>query len=201
MPLGAFKAALMGTAGVSTEGDVVLLSTQTASDAATVSITSGIDSTYGEYIIKVYAMNPAVADKYFSFQGSIDGGSNYNVAMTTTFFLSSHYENDGATDLTYNANDQAQGTAFQPLNLNLNNQANDLMVGELHLFNPSSTTYVKHFISRWSGVTAVAGSEPKGANQHSFVAGYFNTTDNIDALQFKMQSGNFDGKIKMWGVK
>ena len=202
MPLGAFKAALMGTAGVSTTGDVVLLSTQTASNAATVSITSGIDSTYGEYIIKVYAMNPATNDTHFSFQGSIDGGSNYNVAITSTFFLSSHYENDSATDLTYNTgNDQAQGTGFQNVNLNLNSQADDCLVGELHLFNPSSTTYVKHFTSKWSGVTSVAAGEPKGANQHSFVAGYFNTTDNIDALQFKMASGNFDAKIKMWGVK
>ena len=83
MPLGAFKAALMGTAGVST-GDVVLLSTTTASNAASVSITSGIDSTYGEYIFKFYNMNPANDNVLFAVQFNASGGSNYDETITSS---------------------------------------------------------------------------------------------------------------------
>ena len=193
MPLGAFKAALMGTAGVST-ADVVLLSTTTASDDATVSITSGIDSTYGEYIFKFYNMLPVVGGTEFTFQVSIDGGSNYNVTATTTSF-NTFNSGAGSTGLEYiDASDQAQGTAFQQVTPNIGTAASDGMSGELHLFNPSSTTYVKHFYGRISHYhsSSIAGDY--------FFAGYINDTTAIDEIQFKMSSGNFDGVIQLYGI-
>ena len=197
MPLGAFKAALMGSAGVST-GSVVLLHDTDYSNAATASITSGIDSTYGEYIFRFYNVNPATDNVFFEFQGSIDGGSNYNVTATTSAFRAHHDEADSSTGLVVDATqDRAQQTTFIPLTAGgLGNGADESASGELHLFNPSSTTYVKHFYSR--------GNTYHTSNffYDFFMAGYFNDgDDDINAVQFKMSSGNFDGTIKMWGVK
>jgi hypothetical protein len=198
MPLGAFKAALMGTAGVSTEGDVVLLSTQTASGADEIDFSSGIDSTYGEYIFKFYNINPATDDTNFTFQVNATDGADYNdSAITSTFFTSTRDEagNVATTPAIQAGLDQAQGTAFQNLTDAQGNGADESSAGVLHIFNPSSTTYVKHFIGKM-----VAYLENDGV-QVSYSAGYINDATAIDDVRFKMSSGAFDGKIKMWGVK
>jgi len=195
MPLGANKAAIMGVAGVST-GDVVLLSSQTASGDASISFTSGITSTYGEYIFKFYNMAPATNGADFRFQANASGQSGYNETMTTTFFRGEHYENNSIAVLGYlTGYDQAQGTGFQQIGVDVGADADQSCAGELHLFNPSSTTYVKHFYSRLSS------SASSDYLLDNFSAGYFNVTAAIDDVQFKMTSGNFDGTIKMWGVK
>ena len=197
MPLGAFKAALMGTAGVST-ADVVLLGTVTASGSASLAFTSGITSTYGEYIFKFYNIHPATdGASGFQFQVSIDGGSNYNVACTSTFWRTNHMENGSAQEYEYNADyDLAQGTGYQGLETNVGNDNDQSCSGELHLFNPASTTYVKHFYAQ------VGTIQSNDSMSNATPAGYFNTTSAVNAISFKMGSGNIDaGKIKMWGVK
>ena len=197
MPLGAFKAALMGTAGVSAGASVVLLSSQTATSESTVSFTSGITSAYGEYIFKFYNIGPETDEAEFTFNGSIDSGSNYNVTKTSSFFQANHKEDDANTEFTYETGeDHAEATEFQTLARNLGSAADESGAGELHLFNPASTTYTKHFYSR---VVDYGGGVPR--NWDNYAAGYFNTTSAIDAVQFKMSAGDFDGTIKMWGVK
>jgi len=184
----------MGVAGVST-ADVVLLYDTDHSNATTVSITSGIDSTYGEYIFKFYKINPATDAAVFEFQVNAAGESGYNETMTTTFWYAYHAEDNSAADIGYvTSRDQAEGTAFQALATSLNNDADGCAAGELHIFNPSSTTFVKHFYSRMAMMHA-----ENIADMHA--AGYINVTAAIDEIQFKMSSGNFDGTIKMWGVK
>jgi hypothetical protein len=177
-------------------GDVVLLSTQTASDSATLDFTSGITSTYGEYIFKFYNINPATDNVQFSFQVNATDGADYNdSAITSTFFTAWHNENDSNQALGYTAaSDQAEGAAFQTLFYSLGNGSDESAAGELHIFNPSSTTYVKHFYSRIFGM----GDSPMA--EDAFAAGYINDTTAIDDIQFKMDSGNFDGTIKMYGV-
>jgi hypothetical protein len=176
--------------------DMVLLSTQTASDSASISFTSGIDSTYKEYIFKFYNINPATNSQHFGFQVNASGESGYNETITSTFFRAYNFENDAARALDYlTATDQAQGTAAQQLFTSAGNDADKSCVGELHLFNPAGTTYVKHFY----GTTQ--GCQDGAVTQNEFAAGYINVTAAIDDIQFKMSSGNFDGKIKMWGVK
>ena len=198
MPLVAHKAAIMGVAGTSAAGDVVLLLSQTASGDASISFTSGIDSTYGEYIFKFYNINPGTNNEALEFQGSIDGGSNYNVTMTTSFFYTHHQEDGTDGALAYSASDdQAQGTAFQRLTADICSDADGSAVGELHLFNPSSTTYVKHFYV----TSQTMNGDATSYSEQQFFGGYFNTTDNIDAIQFKIDAGVMDGTIKMWGVK
>ena len=196
MPLGANKAAIMGVAGVST-ADVVLLSTQTASNSASLSFTSDITSTYGEYIFKFYNINPATDAQQFTFNLSTDGGSNYNVTKTSTAFMARHRESDASASLGYfTAEDIAQGTGYQSISIKgVGNDADASVAGELHLFNPSSTTYIKHFYSRMNSL-----QEDNEATD-GFSAGYVNSTSAVNAVTFKMQSGNFDSKIKMWGVK
>jgi hypothetical protein len=196
MPLGAFKSALMGTAGVST-ADVVLLSSQTASSSASIDFTSGITSTYGEYIFKFYNIHPATDNADFTFQANATDSTSYDETMTTTFVRADHNEADDQAYLQYYVHaDQAQGTAYQTLALDPGNDNDQSVSGELHLFNPASTTYVKHFIAR---ISTYQGSD---FIRDAHVAGYINTTTAIDDVQFKMASGNIDaGTIKMWGVK
>ena len=197
MPLGAFKAALMGTAGVSTE-NVVLLSTQTASNSATISFTSDITSTYREYIFKFYNIHP-VSHEEFTFNGSTDGGSNYNVTKTSASTSAYHAEDGSGADVYYvTSGDLQQSTAFQQVAGAIYTDNDSSMVGTLHIFNPSDTTFATHFMA---DTQRMDYSDPLHYTNRWLVAGYFNTTSAIDAFQFKMTSGNFDGKIKMWGVK
>ena len=179
-------------------GAMTLLSTQTASSSSTISFTSGIDSTYDEYVFKFYDIHPATDGAKFEFNLSADTGSNYNVTKTTTNFLAQHNESGTTTEFTYDGgNDLAQGTGFQRLIGGASNGADNdqSFVGTLHLFNPSSTTFVKHFMSRTNTI-----SNGDFSNS-SFIAGYGNTTSAVDAVQFKMSSGNIDsGVIKLYGI-
>ena len=177
-------------------GIPTLISTATASNASSVDITSGIDSTYDEYMFVFTDITPATNETSFGFQVNATDGADYNdSAITSTLFMAYHQEDDGAAALTYQAGyDQAQGTAYQPLCISIANDADAGAAGELHLFNPASTTYVKHFYSR------LQVTESSRADD-AFVAGYINDTTAIDDISFKMASGNFDGTIKMWGVK
>ena len=195
MPLGAHKVALFGVAGVST-GDVVLLSTQTASDSSSLDFTSEITSTYGEYIFKFYNINAATDETEFTFQCNATDSTSYDETITSTVIRTYQQEDDSGAALSYlTGSDQAQGTAYQDIAINIGNAADESLAGEFHLFNPSSTTYVKHFYSR-----SVSQQYAPTAGEHQ-IAGYINTTTAIDDIQFKMSSGNFDGTIKMWGVK
>ena len=178
-------------------GSLNLISTQTASSSSTISFTSGIDSTYDEYVFKFYDIHAATDSVDFVFNLSADSGSNYNVTKTSSYFRAWHSEAGDDTNLRYETgSDLAQGTGFQSLtNSDLGNGNDESCVGTLHLFNPSSTTFVKHFIA----TTNTYHSADYTFN--SFIAGYANTTSAIDAVQFKMDSGNIDsGTIKLYGV-
>jgi len=179
-------------------GALILLSTQTASSSASIEFTSGIDSTYDSYVFKfINIHSSADSGVGFYFNGSTDGGSNYNVTKTTTFFRTYHNEADTLTTLSYETGDDlAQSTADQALIVGLGNQNDENAVGTLQIFNPSSTTFVKHFIS--TGQLNNNGD----FSVESFVAGYFNTTSAINAVKFYLSSANIDdGIIKMYGVK
>ncbi len=172
-----------------------LISTQTASSSSTISFTSGIDDSYDEYVFKFYNIHPATNNTEFQFNMSTDSGSNYNVTKTTTTFNAHHNESDSATNLLYDTNaDIAQGTGFQLLAGACGGDNDQCINGTLHLFSPSSTTFVKHFISR------VAGFHESDYAFDFFTAGYGNTTSAIDAVQFKFDSGTFDGVIKLYGI-
>ena len=178
-------------------GNQILLSTQTASASASISFTSGIDSTYDIYQFEFISMHPATNDVQFQFNLSTDGGSNYNVTKTTTYFNAYHNEGDTVTSLAYDPSyDLAQGTGFQTLSLGTGNDTDESTSGILHLFNPSSTTYVKHFISNTNSY------QHNNYILNNYSAGYGNTTSVINAIKFQFSSGNIDaGTIKMYGIK
>jgi hypothetical protein len=182
--------------------NLILISTQTASNSSSLAFTTGLDSTYDEYQFKFINIHPATNNVGFLFNMSTDSGSNYNVTKTTTSFGAYHNEADTATVLTYNTDtDLAQSTSFQPLAFysTLSNDNDSNISGSLSLFNPSSTTYVKHFISNSNSVNYDASGN---FDVNSYIAGYGNTTSAINAIQFKFSSGNIDdGIIKMYGVK
>ena len=187
---------------ISSLGSMVFIKKLTASSSATLSFVDGsngvvLDDTYKEYIFTFKDIHPGTQSK-FSFNGSIDSGSNYNVTKTSTIFVSAHNEADSDTALTYRtADDLAQSTGFQNF-LSYGDNATDndsCLAGTLHLFNPSSTTFVKHFIARTNS------HDPTDYSIDSYVAGYMNTTSSIDAVQFKMSSGNIDaGDICLYGI-
>jgi len=179
-------------------GSLNLISTQTASSSSTISFTSGIDSTYKEYIFKFYDIHPSLdgGNADFQFNMSIDSGSNYNVTKTTTGFYAYHNEAGSSAGTDYEASyDLAQGTGFQFLGADIGNDNDQCLAGTLHLFNPSSTTFVKHFI--FVGNRCVSSD----LTANDYFAGYGNTTSAVDAIQFKMAGGTIDsGVIKLYGV-
>ena len=178
-------------------GSLTHIATQTASSSASLSFTSGIDSTYKEYIFYFVNIHPATDSVKFQVNFR-DGGSDYDSMKTTTHWRSVHYE-DGSTaaEITYlTATDLANGTGSQSIAQNIGNDNDQSASGSLMLFDPSSTTFVKHFVSR------VNCSGNANYSQEIFAAGYCNTTTAIDGVQFAFQSGNIDsGTIKMYGVK
>jgi|8_EtaG_2_1085327.scaffolds.fasta_scaffold145015_2 hypothetical protein len=176
-------------------GKLTLISSATASGASSVEFTSGIDSTYDEYVFYFVDINPATDDKYFTFQVNASGGSGFNETMTTTWFDANHLESGASGAVSYGAwADQAQGTGYQYLTESVGNGADECCAGELHLFSPSSTSKVKHFYSKFNTYRHSSGSN------NTFVAGYINTTSAIDEISFKQSSGNFDGNIYLYGV-
>ncbi len=176
---------------------LVLISEQTASSSATIDFTSDIDSTYKEYVFKFINIHPATDSVSFHFQSSTDGGSNYNVTTTSTTFNGAHSEDDTTVaSLAYvTSTDQAQGTSYQFINGSVGNDNDQSVSGTLHLFDPSSTTFVKHYMIRSQALVA------SDQSVDFYTAGYFNTTSAINAISFKFSSGNIDsGTIKMYGV-
>jgi hypothetical protein len=176
-------------------GNLVHIQSQTASNSASISFTTGINSTYKEYQFYFIDVHPRTDAAHFEFNMSTDSGSNYNVTKTSTYFRANHDEIDTDTFLAYSTGgDLAQSTAFQRLQNDIGNGADESLAGSMSLFNPASTTYVKHFIS-----TSNAYFD-SNYTQNVFVAGYGNTTSAINAVRFQMSSGNFDGTIAMFGV-
>ena len=177
-------------------GIMNLISTQTASSSSTISFTSGIDSTYDEYVFKFIDIHPSYDSGKFSFNMSVDGGSNYNVAKTTTCFEAYHYEDDSSTVFNYaGGGDLAQGTGDQNILRGVGADNDQSGCATMHLFNPSSTTFVKHFLIRASRSQSIDYAAD------NFFAWYINSTSAVNAVQFKMSSGNIDSVvIKLYGV-
>jgi len=176
-------------------GNMVLLSTQTASGDASISFTSGIDSTYKEYMFVFNNIHPATDNVDFTFNGSTDGGSNYNVTKTSAGGRAAHRENDTDAFLQYADGLLAQSTSYERITQANGNDNDQSVSGYLHLFEPSSTTFVKHYILRANNAVYVDMSDER------FTGGYFNTTSAVDAIDFKMSSGNIDaGTIQMFGI-
>ena len=185
-------------------GSMVFIKKQTASSSSTIDFVDGtsdvvLDDTYKEYLFTFNNIHPSSDGNRFLFQGSTNTGTGYGVNITSTFFKAFHDEGDSSTGVSYDANnDLAQSTSFQQLNLDADLGADNdqSLSGTLHLFNPSSTTFVKHFIAttnfNHSGDYTI----------QCFIAGYFNTTSAVDAIQFKMNSNNIDaGDICLYGIK
>ena len=178
------------------------IKTLTASSSSTLSFVDGssdvvLDSTYPIYLFKFISCHPSDDEAALMFNMSADTGSNYNVTKTTTMFRAYNHETDDYTALQYlTSQDLAQGTGDATIGYGVGNDNDQSLVGELYLFNPSSTTFVKHF-----NIDAdVIHASDLSLRQVS--AGYCNVTAAIDAVQFSMSSGNIDaGTIKLYGIK
>ena len=181
-------------------GALVHIKTLTASSSGTLSFVDGssdvvLDNTYRTYIFKFINIHSSSDDNQFSFNFSADTGSNYNVTKTTTHFYALHTEAGSNAFSYYAGGDLAQGTGFQITTAESGADNDECDCGELYLFNPSSTTFTKHFMCTMNET----GATPRASN--NFIAGYGNTTSAIDAVQFKMSSGNIDsGTIKLYGI-
>ena len=177
-------------------GSMTLLQTQTASSSASVEFTTGIDSTYDVYKFVVLNAHANTDFVGLNFTGSTNAGSSYGVTKTTTAFNARHTEDGTGSGLAYNTNgDLAQSTSSQRFIMYaMGNGADENVCGEMYLYNPSSTTFVKHFM-----IKSIQNDKDNQAD-NSFFAGYFNTTSAINAIKFEITSGTFDGVIKLYGV-
>ena len=178
-------------------GDMNLITTNTiSSGVSSSSFTSGIDSTYDTYLFKFISIHGATENILFTFNLSVDGGSNYNVTKTSTFFTARHREDNSAAVLTYQSgSDLAQSTGYKRMFFDSGIANDDASSGELYLFSPSNTTFVKHFLGRFGSTNTTP------QNYDNYFAGYGNTTSAINAIDFKFSSGNIDsGVIKMYGL-
>ena len=183
------------------EGNMVLIKTLTASSDGTIDFVDGtsdvvLDNTYPIYLFKFNNVHPETDNAEFQFNLSIDSGSNYNVTKTSTYFYAYIYESDSSNALLYTAaGDLAQGTGVQNIAINVGADNDQSISGYLYLFNPSSTTFVKHWFSQISN----AHGGDLMINPHT--AGYGNTTSAVDAIQFKFSSGDIDaGTFKLYGL-
>jgi hypothetical protein len=186
-------------------GSMVFIKKLTASSSATLSFVDGtdgvvLDDTYKEYLFTFNNMHPQTDTVNFTFQCSTDGGSNYNTTVTSTAFQAYHQDSDADDSFGYNTSvDQAQETDFTRLQAGaqIGNGNDECLSGTFTIFNPSSTTFVKHWIS----VTQLHDNNTTAYSVNCFLAGYYNTTSAIDAIQFKMDSGNIDaGDICLYGI-
>lgn len=179
-------------------GSMVFISKQTASSSSTISFTSGIDSTYKEYVFTFKDIHAETDGAIFQFQADTGTNTSYNQTITSTSFRVLHNEGGTTGLLQYRTDsDLAQGTGFQSITGNAGVSVDNDMctVGKLHVFNPSSSTFVKHFISRTNTTTNDLFSFG------SFTAGYFNTTTALTRFQFKFNTGNIDaGDICLYGI-
>ena len=198
--------ALTGTVtGVTSTQKIFLIKNIDASSSSTVSFVNGssdvvLDNTYKTYYFKFINLHPSASNQ-MEFQGSTNSGSSYGVTITTTGFKAHHTEDDSTTTLAYTPNqDVQQGTGYQEIFQNVgSDDAENSGSGELWLFNPSSTTFVKSFFSRSSERSV---DSPAHYAISQFGAGYFNTTSAINAIQFRFGSGNIDsGRIALYGIK
>ena len=190
------------TFGSLNTGSMVFIKKLTASSDGTLSFVDGasdvvFDSTYKEYLFTFNNVHPATDAAALTFNGSDDDSSHsYDVTKTTSYFYAYQNEAGNSTNLVYDANqDLAQGTGFQNLAASVGSDNDQGLSGSLRIFNPSSTTFVKHFI----GETHISSHEDLAL--HFYIGGYFNTTADITAIQFKMSSGNIDaGDICLYGI-
>ena len=189
---GAFSASL---------GSMTFIKTLTASSSANLTFVHGsasvvLDSTYPIYLFKFTNIHPSGDNVTFEVNFR-DGGSAYDATKTSTFFRTSHRENDTETVFGYSTGGGlAQETGTQQISGGVGAENDESGSGELLLYNPSSTTFVKHFVVNSQILSASPQSE------QSFTAGYCNTTAAIDGVQFTMSSGNIDaGTIKLYGIK
>ena len=177
-------------------GSMVFINKITASSSATIDFTNGIDSTYKEYIFYFVNIHAGTNDAIFSFQADTGTNTNYNQTITSTAFTAQHGEGGSPASIFYNSGgDLAQGTGLQQLSEYNGTENDHNSSGYLHLFNPSSSTFVKHFIS----VSNLIGGEDR--NRNGYNAGYINTTTAITRIRFKMDTGNIDsGNIILYGI-
>lgn len=195
--------AFTGTiSGVGSTQKLFLIKNIDASSDATISFVNGassvvLDATYKTYIFRFINIHPETDQKKFEFNVSIDGGSNYNVAKTSTFLHAYHTEDGSSAAVGYEtAGDLSQGTGFQSLGQQVGNANDECISGELYLFSPSSTTFVKHFLANTNRASGNAVSV------NSYIGGYANTTSAVNAVQFKFDSGDIDaGRIALYGIK
>jgi len=178
---------------------ITFISSQTASNSASISFTSGLTSTYKAYKFVFTNIRPATENASFGFQGSTNGGSSYGINITSTAFRAYLREDDVDPGLGYvSAVDLSESTSLQRIADEVNGDADQGMSGSMQVFNPSSTTYQKHFNS----VTNFAHLGVQPYTENHYVEGYINTTSAINAIRFNFTSGNITaGTIYLYGIK
>ena len=180
-------------------GNMKFIKKLTASSSSTLSFVNGssdvvLDSTYKEYVFTFKNIHPQTSDANFTV-GFRDGSTDYDAVKTTSYARVYNAEAGSSNALEHQDEDLDQSTDFHKLTTDLGAENDEGCSGFMHFFNPANTTFAKHFISELSVYSQ------NDYNYHVFTGGYVNTTTAIDAVQFKMHSGNIDaGDICLYGI-
>ena len=184
------------------KGSMTFIKKLTASSSGTLSFVNGassvvLDNTYKEYVFICNDIHPSASNPNFGFQVDVGTGTSYAQTITSSHFRATHGEDASSEAVSYiSGGDLAQETGFQLLAGSVGNDADQNIAGILHLFDPSSTTFVKHFVGNFQSIAH------SNRSNNQYPAGYFNTTTAITRVRFKFASGNIDsGTIKMYGIK
>ena len=178
------------------KGDMIFISSQTAANSSSIEFTSGLDSTYSEYIFYFISIKCATNNTHFQFNGSTNGGSSYSVTKSSSYWNATHQENGTSGEIQYNTTGNVdQGTGYQPVTTGQGSDADECCSGYLQLFTPADTVWAKRYMSVASGNWHVDGEE------NSRMEGMFNTASAINAIAWSFASGNISsGTISLYGV-
>ena len=181
------------------KGALTFIKKLTASNASTLTFHNGssgvvLDSTYKEYIFTFNNIHTSSDSGQFQFQGNAAGGADFNESMLSTYFHAQHNHGGNFTRLDYRTGNDNVGTGFTLFTEGGTGEDERSLCGHMHLYNPGSTTFIKHFVAS----TSNAHTDDYGTTVN--IAGYFNTTSAIDEIRFQQSTGNFDGDICLYGI-
>ena len=176
---------------------LTLIDTTGAISACEVEIT-GLDDSYAAYEFHFYNLHPSAAYASWVFQVNTSYNQNINSTALRTYANETHATtHDAARGYQTGADTHvgASSGTFCPLNDSVNNgNATNALSVVMTLYDPSSTRYSKHFISKTDAQTSST------YQQYTQVAGYIKTQSAVDRIKFKFASGDIDaGEIKWFG--
>ena len=163
------------------------------------SVEFDIPTGYGSVEWHFYNVHPVSDNVNLEFQvnATDDAGGGFDQSQITSTFTAAYLNESGIGGyyIYETGFDQANGTSYQHIGSYVGYENDESCSGVLTLYDPSSTTYVKHFTVRINVITQ------NGYTRDVVAGGYINDTTAISEMSFKFSSDNIgSGTIRMYGA-